>query len=433
MAFRPQPISGFPEWLPQHRLVEQAWIDRIRTGFESYGFTNIETPAAEVIDVLLAKGETDKEIYTINRLQADPEDSKEARLALHFDLTVPFARYVGQYFNELSFPFKRYQIQKVWRGERPQDGRFREFYQCDIDVIGIDSLPLHFDAEMPSIIMGIIDALPVDPVRLHVSNRKILTGYLKGLGFADQTIAVRILDKVDKIGAEACAAQLVAQTGCDPETAARALGLVVIKTPDDGFAEQVRALGVKDELLETGLTELAYVMRTMECRPGSVLADLSIARGFDYYTGTVYEGRFIDHPGFGSVCGGGRYDDLAGQFINKRLPGIGLTIGLTRIFSKMLASGKLDARRACPTEVLVVWPSEDARPQAAAAAEALRRRGIRTELYHAPSKLQKQIGYADKKGIPFVWFPPFEAGQNHEVKVLSTGEQFVADPEQWKP
>ena len=408
-------------------------MDHIRHVFESYGFCSIETPSVEELDVLLAKGEVDKEIYTIQRLQTDAADKSESRLALHFDVTVPFARYVAQHFNDLDFPFKRYQMQRVWRGERPQDGRFREFYQCDIDVINVDSLPLHFDAEIPAVAMQCIAGLNIGPVRLHVSNRKILDGYLAGLGIEDRVPVIRILDRFDKIGHDGVMKALSDTLGMAGDLATRCLALASIQTNDTSFAARVRGLGVEHETLTAGLDELSFVIDHLnrELPDADILADLSIARGFDYYTGTVYEGRFTEHPGFGSIIAGGRYDDLAGSYINRQLPGVGISIGLTRIFGKMVSEGTLPVGRKTPTDILVVLPSEDKRGAVAATASQLRQRGFKVEMFHGPVKIARQIAYASKKGIPYVWFPPFDDGQPHEVKDMTTGEQQSADPAIW--
>lgn len=430
--YKPLPVSGFPEWLPEYRAVELAWMDKIRAIFESYGFCSIETPSVEELDVLLAKGETDKEIYTLTRLQADDHDSKDARLGLHFDLTVPFARYVAQHFNDLTFPFKRYQIQRSWRGERPQKGRFREFYQCDIDVINVDGLPLHFDAELPAIMFEAYQALDIPPVQIRLSNRKILIGYLTGLGVKDITTATRTLDKLDKIGPEKVAKLLCDEAGLDAKMAEKSLALAKIKTPDDSFAAQVEAMGVKDELLQQGLDELRFVMQQLSHLPkGGVIADLSIVRGFDYYTGTILEAYLVDEPGFGAIGSGGRYDDLAGSFINKSLPGIGISIGLSRLLSKLIDEKKIAPGPVSPTQVLVILPEESRRDEAAATAHTLRRRGYNVELFHSDAKLKRQLAYAEKKGIPYVWFPPFEDGKPHEVKNMTSGEQAAADPASW--
>ena len=430
--YKPKPVSGYTEWLPELRMVEMEWIDNIRTVFESYGFCNIETPSVEELDVLLAKGETDKEIYTLTRLQADEADEKDARLGLHFDLTVPFARYTAQHFNELVFPFKRYQIQRSWRGERPQKGRYREFYQCDIDVINIDHLPLHFDAEIPAIMYKAYQALDIPPIEMRLSNRKILIGYLQGLGVENQTEAARILDKLDKIGGDAVIESLIKDAGLPPDLAQKSLALAAIKTRDDSFVAHVKQLGVENELLTAGLDELSFVVKQLQQQDIPIVVDLSFARGFDYYTGTILE-VYLTDTDFGAIGSGGRYDDLAGSYINKKLPGIGVSIGLTRLFGFLMEEGWFKERkRMSPADILVIMPDEERRAEVLETAETLRRRGFKVEMYHTAGKLKKQLAYAEKKGIPHVWFPPFKDGQPHEVKNMTTGEQINSDPNRWE-
>ncbi|CAJ64376.1 MULTISPECIES: histidine--tRNA ligase [Frankia] len=430
---RPLPVSGFPEWLPEVRIVEQRWLDTIRATFERYGFCSVETPSVEALDVLTAKGETSQEVYTLRRLQADADDDS-ARLGLHFDLTVPFARYVAAHFNELVFPFKRYQMQRVWRGERPQEGRFREFTQCDIDVINVDRVPLHFDAELPRIVHEVLGTLGVPPWTLNINNRKVLQGFYEGLGIGDPLAVIRIADKMDKIGPDGVATLLGAQAGLDADQVRACLDLAAIRATGPGVVDEVRRLGVKSDLLTEGLDELAQVLDDLADLPtGSVVADLSIARGLDYYTGTVYEAKFVDWPDFGSICSGGRYENLAGSFIRRALPGVGISIGLTRIFAKLLAEGLLPSGPASPADVLVVIPAAQRRAAALATATALRARGLKVETYHQPDKIAKQVRYAARKGIGFVWFPPFDEGREHEVKNMATGDQAAADPAAWLP
>lgn len=429
---KPKTISGFPEWLPEYRAVELEWMDKIRKVFESYGFCNIETPSVEEIDALLAKGgDTEKEIYTLTRLHAE-ENDKEARLALHFDLTVPMARYVAQHFGSLTFPFKRYQMQKSWRGERPQKGRYREFYQCDIDVVNIDDLPLHFDAELPAVLFEAYQALDIPPVELRISNRKIIMGFLNGLGINEPGVITRTLDKLDKIGAEGVL-KMLAAAGVPDSVAQKALAFVNIKTPDSTFAEQVKSLGVTSDLLTEGLNELTFVTDNLKHLPkGGVIADLGIIRGLDYYTGTVVEARFReDNPM--AIGGGGRYDDLASSFINQKLPGIGVSIGLTRLFGLLMDQGAIKPGQKAPTQVLVVLPDETRRAEVSATTHTLRAKGLNVEMYHRDAKIKTQLAYAEKKGIPYVWFPPFKDGQPHEVKNMLNGEQAQADPASWKP
>ncbi len=433
---KPVAISGFPEWLPQVRLVEQQWLDRIRATYERYGFCSVETPSVEALEVLMSKGETSQEVYTLSRLQADPAAANEARLGLHFDLTVPLARYVAQHFNDLVFPFKRYQIQRVWRGERPQEGRFREFTQCDIDVIGQDSLPLSFDAELPRIISEVLtDLLPAGGggFTLGINNRKVLQGFYEGLGIADPIGVIRIADKLAKIGPDAVGKLLADELGLTDTQIKACLDLAQVRG-GAGVVDDIAGMGSGGTLLDEGLSELGYVLGELADLPaGTVVADLSIARGLDYYTGTVYEGTLNDAPGFGSICSGGRYDDLAGSFIRRHLPGIGMSIGLTRIFAKLVADGTITGGPLTPAQVLVIIPSEDRRAEALATAATLRSRGIKVETYHAADKLKKQLTYGSRKQIPYLWFPPFEDGRPHEVKNMAAGEQGPADPASWEP
>ncbi|MBI3441877.1 MAG: histidine--tRNA ligase [Proteobacteria bacterium] len=447
--YKPKPISGFPEWLPEYRAIELQWMDKLRAVFESYGFCSIETPSVEEVDALLAKGgDTEKEIYTLHRLQADAHEDKEARLALHFDLTVPLARYVAQHYNDLVFPFKRYQIQKSWRGERPQKGRFREFYQCDIDVINLDNLPLHFDAELPAVLFEAYQALHIPPVELHISNRKIVVGYLQGLGVKDVSFVTRELDKLDKLGVEKVTKILADSFGGNSALAKRCIDIVQTKWIEEAFTmlqnhppsslnqpslefNNLPILGPRaNDLCMQGIAELKFVIANLSHLPkGSVIANPGIIRGLDYYTGTVVEVRFKGKPM--AIGGGGRYDDLAGSFINQKLPGIGVSIGLTRLFSMLLDDGYIKPGPKSPTQILVVLPEEARRGEAATTANTLRNRGYNVELFHSDSKLKRQLAYAERKGIPYVWFPPFKDGQPHEVKNMLSGKQIHADPEKW--
>lgn len=425
-VYKPKVISGFPEWLPEYRAVEQRWMDHLRRVFESYGYCSIETPAVEELDVLTAKGEVDKEIYVLQRLHADPNEKTDARLALHFDQTVPLARYVAMHFGELAFPFKRYQTQKVWRGERPQLGRLREFYQCDIDVIGVDQLPLAFDAEMPAVMYEAMAGLNIGRVQIRISNRKILLGLVDALGVKDPVAVTRIVDKIEKIGASAVADMLKKDVAMDTAGIDAVLKLATVK----GGASDLAAITPKNAAMEEGLKELTFVMNAVP--KGSAIADLSIVRGLDYYTGTVYETALLDIPEFtGSVCSGGRYDDLAGSYINRHLPGVGISIGFTRLFDVLSHYGHIKPGPKTPTHILVVLPNEDRRAQAAETASTLRKRGFNVELYHAPQNVKKQMEYANKKGIPHVWFPPFDDAGKHEVKDMTTGAQSPADPLSW--
>jgi histidyl-tRNA synthetase len=421
------PISGFPEWLPEQRLVEQEVLDGLRSKFELFGFAPIETRSVELLETLLAKGETDKEIYALKRLAE--EGSGDTGFGLHYDLTVPFARYAVQFYNELSFPFKRYQIQKAWRGERPQEGRYREFLQADIDVIDRGSLALHFDAEMPWLVHETLSSLPFPEVTIHVNNRKVTEGFLRGLGVEDVVPAMRVLDKLDKVGPDAVREMLRA-LGLDDRQVDSLLELVSIEEPSAAVTDRVRALGVTHPKLDEGLDELRFVMGELApLPPGAVTADMGIVRGFDYYTGTVYEGVMRGHESLGAVASGGRYDNLAAG-AREPLPGVGISIGVSRILGRLFGQGLLPASRRTPTVVLVAQPSAEQRIEAVAVTRALRDRGIAAEAYHEPAKLGKQLKYASDKGIPYVWLP-FEDG--HVVRDMASGEQEPANAASWAP
>jgi histidyl-tRNA synthetase len=422
-----RPISGFPEWLPEQRLVEQDVLDGLRRKFELFGFTPIETRSVEPLETLLAKGETDKELYVLRRL--GEEGSGDTGLGLHFDLTVPFARYAVQFYNELTFPFKRYQIQKAWRGERPQEGRYREFMQADIDVIDRGSLALHFDAEMPWLVHETLASLPFPAVTIHVNNRKVTEGFMRGLGVEDVVPAMRVLDKLDKVGADGVRAMLVALAVTDRQVDSL-LELVSIEEPSAAIVERVRALGVAHPKLDEGLEELRFVMDELApLPPGAVTADMGIVRGFDYYTGTVYEGVMQGHESLGAVASGGRYDNLAAG-AREPLPGVGISIGVSRILGRLFGQGLLPVGPKTPTVVLVAQPSDALRAAAVEVTRVLRSRGIPAEGYHEPAKLGKQLSYADSKGIPYVWLP---FAEGHQVRDMASGEQVAGDAAGWEP
>jgi histidyl-tRNA synthetase len=427
-------LSGFPEWLPQERLVELHVLDTLRRTFELHGFSSIETRAVETVGQLLRKGEIDKEVYGLSRLQ-DDEDSASRfdanALALHFDLTVPFARYVVENAGYLAFPFRRYQIQKVWRGERPQEGRAREFTQADIDVVGDGTLPFRYDVELALVIVEALSALPIPPFRLRVNNRKLAEGFYRGIGLTDTAGVLRSIDKLEKVGPERVAELLHEELGATAEQSKAALELASIRTEDVSFVARVRDLGVEDELLEEGLGELEQVIAAAStAAPGTVIADLSIARGLDYYTGTVYETVLVGHEHLGSICSGGRYDALATKG-NRKFPGVGLSVGVTRLVSRILGAELATASRSVPTAVLVALPDEESWGAAQAVASQLRSRGVATEVAASAEKFGKQIKYADRRGIPFVWFMHHDG--RHEVKDIRSGEQVSADPATWMP
>lgn len=431
-------LSGFPEWLPEGRVIEQFVLDHLRRVFELHGFAGIETRAVETLEQLESKGETSKEIYVLDRLQAMKEaetgrrSSKERRMGLHFDLTVPFARYVIENANELDFPFKRYQIQKVWRGERPQDGRFREFTQADIDVVGMGELPFHYEVELPLVMAEALSTLPIPRVTVLVNNRKVVQGVCEALGVDDVEAALRGLDKLDKIGPEGVAAEL-ADNGITAEQTEKLLAMAQIRSASAGEIHRaVSALELSSDLLDEGVEQLCALLESAEQRlPGVVVADLKIARGLDYYTGSVYETVMEGHEDLGSICSGGRYDSLATD--GKRIyPGVGLSIGVSRLVSRLISAPVLRASRKVPTAVLVAVIDEADRHRSDAVAAALRARGIPCDVAPTAAKFGKQIKFADKRGIPFVWFLGSE-GEADTVKDIRTGEQVEAIAGEWMP
>ncbi|MEV4706994.1 histidine--tRNA ligase [Actinoplanes sp. NPDC049316] len=427
------PISGFPEWLPRQRMIEQYVLDKIRSTFELYGFAPLETRAVEPLETLLSKGETSKEVYLLRRLQEDPAaGGGDDQLGLHFDLTVPFARFVLENSGKLQFPFRRYQIQKVWRGERPQEGRYREFLQADIDVVDRDTLPFHYDTEMPLVIGDAFRSLPIPRATILVNNRKVCEGFYRGLGLADPDQVLRTVDKLDKIGPEKVAALLVETAGATDAQAAACLRLAEISAADGSFVDRVRALGVDDPLLDEGLEELLRVVEAAaEHAPGLIRAELKIARGLDYYTGTVYETQLEGYERFGSICSGGRYENLASSG-KERFPGVGISIGVSRMLGLLFGHDALTISRSVPTCVVVALPNEDLRGQCDRIAQGLRSRGISTEVAPTAAKFGKQIRFAERRGVPFVWFPGAD-GEPDTVKDIRSGEQVEADAATWTP
>ncbi|MDO5492158.1 MAG: histidine--tRNA ligase [Nesterenkonia sp.] len=432
---RKSSLSGFTEWLPEERLVELHVLDTLREVFERHGFASLESRAVETVDTLLQKGEIDKEIYAVSRLQDDEAAAGEARLALHFDLTVPFARYVTDNAGHLHFPLRRYQIQKVWRGERPQDGRYREFTQADVDIVGDGSLPFRADVELAVVMATALEALSVGDFRMRINNRRLSEGFYRLIGLTDPAPVMRAIDKLEKIGEEKVAQELREQAGADDEQARLALELAGIRSEGLGFVDRARQLaaGIEGDSsqFEEGLAELADVIAALERRvPGRAVADLSIARGLDYYTGTVYETVLVGHEDLGSICSGGRYESLASKG-SRTFPGIGLSVGVTRLVSRLLSTQGLRADRSVPSAVYVALRDEDSWAEAQDVAADLRDRGIAAEVALSAEKFGKQIRHADRRGIPFVWFT--DASGAHEVKDIRSGEQVPADPLTWEP
>ena len=431
---KPTRLSGFPELLPSGRVIEQYVLDVARQVFELHGFLSLETRAVEPIENLQS-GEIAKEIYVLRRMHA-ADGEADPGLGLHFDLTVPFARYVLENSAQLEFPLRRYQIQKVWRGERPQDGRFREFTQADIDVVGSGALAFHHEIEMAVVMSTLLAKLPIPPAIIQVNNRKLAEGFYLGVGATDTQGVLRAIDKLDKIGADRVRVLLEAEAGLTREAAAKCIQLASIKTPDATFVDQVRALGVQNDLLDEGLNELAAVVAGANAeRPGSVVADLRIARGLDYYTGTVYETQLVGFESVGSISSGGRYDNLASDG-KQSYPGVGISLGVSRLVSVLIGRDLVSVSRAVPSAVLVAVTDEASRPASELVARQLRNRGISCEVAPSADKFGKQIRFADRRGIPFVWFPGAAQGESLEddtVKDIRTGDQVPADATKWAP
>ncbi len=430
-------LSGFHEWLPQERLVELHVLNTLAEVFELHGFSSIETRAVESLGTLLRKGEIDKEVYTVSRIHETdaPDPNDTSRLALHFDLTVPFARYVTENAGHLTFPFRRYQIQKVWRGERPQEGRAREFTQADIDVVGDGVLDFRHDIDVALVMSEALSKLPIGQFVIRINNRKLAEGFYQGIGLDDTAGVLRHIDKLEKIGAQKVTDELQKELGASEEQASLALALAQIRAEDSSFVTEVRALGVQNALLEEGLQELAEVIDELHKRaPGTAVADLSIARGLDYYTGTVYETHLVGHEQLGSICSGGRYDSLATKG-KRTFPGVGLSIGVTRLISRMFSQNMVETTRKVPTVVYVALTSDDDWSAAQDIAQTLRARGINTEVATKAEKFGKQIRHADRRGIPYVWFRTYdnEGRASHEIKDIRSGEQVRTDPSTWMP
>ncbi len=420
-------ISGFPEWLPEQKLAEERVISTIRGIYESFGFTPIETPAVELLSTLGSKGVIDKEIFVVKRLKAD--DTDEAEMGLHFDLTVPFARYVAQHNNDLVFPFKRYQLQKVWRGDRPQKGRFREFYQFDIDIIARNELPLSCDAEVVTVIGLVMETLDFGPYSIRINNRKLLQGLYQAVGLDEQArkAAIIAVDKILKIGRDGVRAELGKIEGISELAIELILNSTTVQCPVEQLAERVQGLNVQSELMQEGVQELFTVCELLPAVVSSkVMIDLSLARGLDYYTGLIMELGMARFPEFGTLVAGGRYENLAGEFCDQKLPGVGVSLGLSRLMELAASEKLVDMTRKSPTQALVTVLSESDRVISNGVAQELRNAGVATEVFYRSPKLGKQIDYADAKGIRYVLFVD-SATREVQVKDLVTKEQ-VAIP-----
>ncbi|NID14000.1 histidine--tRNA ligase [Luteibacter yeojuensis] len=414
MALTPaRTMPGVLELLPLDQIAFQRMLDTIRRNYERFGFLPIETPVIEYSDVLLTKtgGETERQVYFVQSTGAlgAAEKGGVPELALRFDLTVPLARYVAEHEHDLSFPFRRYQMQRVYRGERAQRGRFREFYQCDIDVIGKDSLSVRYDAEIPAVIYSVFRDLAIGPFTIQLNNRKLMRGYFENLGIADperQMLVLREVDKLDKRGPDYVRDTLTGEAfGLSAEAAAKILGFVQVRSTSVAEAfDKLDALGTGSDTFEQGRAELKEVLgliRDFGVPETHFALNLSIARGLDYYTGTVYETTLNDHPGIGSICSGGRYENLAGQYTKSHLPGVGISIGLTRLYWQLRDAGLVSTAEST-VDALVTQMDAAQMPTYLAVAGELRNAGIATEVVLEGGKLGKQFKYADRAGIRFV-------------------------------
>ena len=419
----PRTLSGFMELLPQPQQQMERMMQILRETYALYGFTPLDTPIIEASEVLLAKGggETEKQIYRFQKGDAD--------LALRFDLTVPLAKYVALHGGELSFPFRRYQIGKVYRGERAQRGRFREFYQADIDVIGDGKLDITNEAEIPSIIYQTFTRLGLKRFQIRVNNRKILNGFYAMLGLTEQSGAImRTVDKLDKIGPDKVRDLLLSDCGLREDQAAEILKFIAITGSNAEVLAALEGYTGRHELFDTGLSELKTVVKYLAdfgVPEENFAVDLTIARGLDYYTGTVYETTLLDHPEIGSVCSGGRYDNLAEYYTDRQLPGVGISIGLTRLFYVLGEQGMLNPDLpTAPADVLVLPMTEDLAP-AISLSTRLRGAGVRTQLYTEQKKFKAKMNYADKIGVPYVIFLGDDeiAAGVVACKDMKTGEQ----------
>ena len=419
----PRTLSGFMELLPQPQQQMERMMDILRRTYSLYGFTPLDTPVIEASEVLLAKGggETEKQIYRFQKGDAD--------LALRFDLTVPLAKYVALHYNDLSFPFRRYQIGKVYRGERAQRGRFREFYQADIDIIGDGKLDITNEAEIPAIIYQTFTSLGLKRFQIRVNNRKILNGFYAMLGLTEQSGDImRTVDKLDKIGAEKVRTLLVDECGVSADSAGEILKFIAITGGNEQVLAALESYRGRNKVFDEGLDQLNTVVKYLSAFgvPAENFAvDLTIARGLDYYTGTVYETTLLDHPEIGSVCSGGRYDNLAEYYTDRQLPGVGISIGLTRLFYVLGEQGLLNPDLpTAPADVLILPMTAELSP-AVTLATRLRAAGVRTQLYTEQKKFKAKMSYADKLGVPYVVFLGDDeiAGNVVACKDMASGEQ----------
>lgn len=421
----PKILPGFMELLPADQVLFNQIKDTIRETYEKFGFIPLDTPIIEYSEVLLAKagGETEKQIYRFTKGEND--------ISLRFDLTVPLSRYVAQNYFSLSFPFRRYQIGKSFRGEKPQKGRYREFYQCDIDIIGDGELSIMNDAEIPSIIYTVFKKLGFENFTIRMNNRKILGGFFSYLGYSENiTDILRIIDKLEKIGESGVRAELKSISVND-EAIDKIIEFVTITGSCKEVIESLKALGIDNETFETGVNELDAVTTAVKdfgLPEKNYKIDLTIARGLDYYTGTVYETVLNDYPKIGSVCSGGRYDNLAEYYTNKKLPGVGVSIGLTRLFYQLREAGIIVPKQSSLAKVMIIPMTEDL-SHSIKLASNLRERGINTEVYYNQKSIKGKFNYANKLSIPYVVVIGDDeiANNKYTVKNMEKGEQVTVD------
>ncbi|MBA3678747.1 histidine--tRNA ligase [Candidatus Saccharibacteria bacterium] len=421
----PRRPSGFPEFLPHEQAQLQGMLDTIRCVYQKYGFLPIETPAIELAEVLLAKGggETEKEVYRFTK--GDKE------YALHYDLTVPLARYVAEHENDLAFPFRRYQMQKVWRAERAQKGRYREFYQCDADIIGSSSIG--HDAELVALLSDTFSALEIGSYTVHINNRKLITGFIEAIGLADKSSDIlHAIDKLEKIGVEAVT-QILKDCGCGEDDSQQILDFVHIDGSIAEIISQLEGLNIQNDIFTEGLKdmrELTEQVQALGVSEDSYTVDLKIVRGLDYYTGTVYETIIDEHPEFGSVCSGGRYDNLADYYTKTHLPGVGVSIGLSRLFA-VLKEASLLKESSVPVTIFIANFGKGSRDWALKVASILRQANISTQVELDDDKPAKQFKYADKLGVPYTLVIGEEEVKSQKVmfKNMASGEQEVLSVE----
>lgn len=419
----PSILSGFMELLPKEQMVLTRMTDTIKKTFESYGFIPLDTPVLEKSEVLLAKsgGETAKQVYRFNKGDSD--------IAMRFDLTVPLARYVAQHYGELTFPFRRYHIGKVYRGEKPQKGRFREFYQCDIDIIGNGSLGIVNDAEIVSVIFSTFKALNIGAFKIMINNRKLLNGYFDYLNIENTVETLRIVDKIDKIGRENVKKELIKEVNVSEETAEAVLEFLDNSGSVSDIIAKLKTYKIENETFCQGLTELEAVcenIKALGVDEEYFTVNLKIARGLDYYTGTVYETLLCDYPQLGSICSGGRYDELASNYTKQSLPGVGISIGLSRLFYQLNEVGAIQYDNRCtPTEILFI-PMSDTVTYTLEKATEFRNAGYSVEVYMNDGKVSKKLTYANKLGIPYaaiIGEDEMNSGV-FKIKDMTSGEQF---------